>query len=445
MKKIVLLGVGPLPIENPTYIYSSSNRTWHLAKGLLDEGHRVHVVAFRPARTMDGVRIPDPELRSYSEGAFSLDSVDEIAHFWNDSFLRDRVLARKPDAVVGVNTFPATRAAETVPELPLWADLNGFHLGEFQIRAHSIGTDKDIPFGRRLELTALRRADVFSAASRRQRYAVIGDLAALGRLRGVTCGYEFVHVVPNGRDDLPPSEAESPLKTHSNEGDVAALWIGCYNYQFDVDTLFEGFERAMAKEPRLHFVSTGGRVDGHNEITFDRFKSRVDASPYRDRYRFLGWLDWPEFDSLMRTSAFGVTVDVPCYETEIGARNRLTEMTRVGLPAVTTFGPEIAEDLVAAGGGWGVPPNDPDALAEALLAAARNPEERRLRGERARRLFEERYTIPTSAAPLLRWARDPWTAPDKGLDPIDMNALIGANPTHPAPKRGGLWERIRGK
>lgn len=423
MAKVTLLGTGPLPIEESSYIYSSSNRTWQLARGLLDHGHRVHVIAFRPTRTREGQRIVDPDHRTYQEGSFTLDSVEEVLHFRNRDFMRERISSAGTELLVGVNSFPAAIAAGLELDLPFWADLNGFGMGEVQIRAHLTGRDDAILEGWREETRSLCRADVFSAASHPQRHALIGELASIGRLRAATCGYEFIHVIPVGREDLPPAPVECELRdTLGNEAFIA-LWVGCYNYQFDIDTLFKGLEMAMSANPHIHFASSGGRVDGHNETTFARFLDQVRQSRHHERYHFPGWLPWPEFDALLRAVDVGVSMDIPCYETELGARNRLTEMFRVGLPAVITSGPEIALDVSRGGAGWSVPPGDAEAFCQALLEAADNREECRRRGKTARAIFEKCYTLEASLAPFLKWADSPWVAPDRGLAP-----LINANP-----------------
>lgn len=417
-RKIAILGTGPLPIEGDSYIYSSSNRTWQIAKGLMESGHRVHVIAFRPTRTRNGERIVDEEHRRFTSGNLTHDSVEELRHFRDDSFLRERLADFGPDAVVGVNAFPAGRVGSLDLGIPFWADMNGFNMGEVQIRAHLTGNNAAISHGWIDELPALRKADAFSAASGPQRYALIGQLAALGRLRAETCAYEFVHVIPNGRENPPPSGAVCPLRNSLGSDAFLALWVGCYNFQFDTETLFEGMERAMAANPAIHFVSTGGQVDGHNEQSFAIFRGKAESSPYRDRFHFVGWLPWEDFDALMRASDVGVSMDIPCYETEIGARNRLTEMMRVGLPAINTIGPEIASDISRWDAGWIIEPRSAEAFASALLSAAALPEERRQRAANARKVFEERYTLAASLAPLLRWADNPTFAPDHDLSPL---------------------------
>lgn len=445
MKKILILGTGPLPIEQDSYMYSSSNRTWQIAKALLDRDFRVHVVSFRPTRTKDGIRINDPEHRRFEEGTLTLDSVEELTHFRDDGFLRSQAEEFGPEAIVGVNAFPAARAAALDLPVPFWADMNGFGMGEVQIRGRLTGSDEAVRQGWADELPALRSADRFSAASGPQRYALIGELAAIGRLRPVTCGYEFVSVIPEGREDPPPSGVRPKVMDMLPPDARVVLWVGCYNFQFDTETLFEGVSRAMDRDPLIHFVSTGGQVDGHNETSFARFVERVGANPHRDRFHFVGWLPWDEFDGLLRAAHVGVTLDIPCYETEIGARNRLTEMMRVGLPAISTLGPEISHDLLNDEAGWTVPFADAAALCGTLLDAVSDPVELRRRAGNARRVFEARYTLEAATRPLLDWAASPAFAPDHGLQPLlspEATAATGGAPIIPA---GNIVPGLRGR
>ena len=63
--------------------------------------------------------------------------------------------------------------------------------------------------------------------------------------------------------------------------------------------------------------------------------------------------------------------------------------------AVDAHGP--AEILDAGETGWLIPPDDRDALAEALVEAVNDPEERRRRGRNAREAALARYAWPALA------------------------------------------------
>ena len=75
----------------------------------------------------------------------------------------------------------------------------------------------------------------------------------------------------------------------------------------------------------------------------------------------------------------------------------LVEAMACGLPVVAAeaHGPS---EIVAAGTGWLVPPDDEDALADALVTAASDAEERRRRGARAYRHSHTHYRWPVIAA-----------------------------------------------
>ena len=75
----------------------------------------------------------------------------------------------------------------------------------------------------------------------------------------------------------------------------------------------------------------------------------------------------------------------------------LIEAMSCGLPVIAAEAPGPAE-IVAAGTGWLVPPDDEGALADALVSAASDAEERRRRGARAYRHSHDHYGWPLIAA-----------------------------------------------
>ncbi|MGH2451604.1 MAG: glycosyltransferase, partial [Candidatus Limnocylindria bacterium] len=74
----------------------------------------------------------------------------------------------------------------------------------------------------------------------------------------------------------------------------------------------------------------------------------------------------------------------------------LVEAMACGLPVVAAEAHGPAE-IVAAGTGWLVPPDDEEALADALVTAALDAEERRRRGARAYRHSHTHYGWPVIA------------------------------------------------
>jgi glycosyltransferase involved in cell wall biosynthesis len=75
----------------------------------------------------------------------------------------------------------------------------------------------------------------------------------------------------------------------------------------------------------------------------------------------------------------------------------LVEAMSCGLPVIAAAAPGPAE-IVAAGTGWLVPPDDEHALADALVTAASQAQKRRRRGARAYQHCHTHYGWPLIAA-----------------------------------------------
>jgi hypothetical protein len=106
-----------------------------------------------------------------------------------------------------------------------------------------------------------------------------------------------------------------------------------------------------------------------------------------------------------------VNVDKSCYETEFGARNRITDMLHVGLPVVSTRGSEVAEEVEQEGLGVVVPRADPSSLAEGILSMRDERVAGRFRA-RGRKYSRSRWVFGAAVAPMLEWVSAAALAPD---------------------------------
>lgn len=414
-KRILILGLGPLPLDNPDVLHGSCLRTWQLTKTLHDDGHDIHLVTFRVTGSRDAkVRSAQKEIRLERLRYISL-TEEEFVYL---PLIRQYYDAFHPDCVVGANTYPSSILAQIDPEVPFWADINGYFMGEAQAKAARYQDDHHVKYYWDLQLPALLTGDRFSVTSTPQKSALIGELDQAGRLNRYTFGYEFVSVIPTGREPWHKPDngatAQPQLRGRVVPPDAfLCLWLGGYNLWHDTETLFAGLERAMAQNQRVHFVSTGGALEGHDDYSFDRLRTRIEQSAHRERYHFVGWIPFDQVDALCRECDVGLNVDAMCYESLFGARNRITDMMRVGLPVITTIAAEISQVVAAEQCGFAVGVGDAEGLAEALLSAADHPEELVRRGERGQRYFERHYALVESGWPLREWvAGSPTKAPD---------------------------------
>ncbi len=411
MTKLLVLGHTPLPTE-PQRLQNAGNlRTWHLVKPLLDQGHEVRLVG---ARSQDSYpEGTDPQLERTEANLHYFSVEPELFH--DSSYLQEHHDEQQPDAVLGINTYPASRAVTIETDRPVWCDLNGWVMAEAQTKAATYGDDRYLSHFWNMEQAVLDRADVISTVSRAQQLATVGELATRGRLNRATVGYQFTHHIPNALSEGNYDHRFEVIRGKLVPPDAfVVLWVGGYNTWTDVDLLYRALETTMTQVEDIHFVSTGGAVKGHDDLTFQRFVDLLETSSISDRVHFVGWVPTEHVPSYYHEADLGINVDNRNYETLFGARNRLNDMLKVGLPILTTLGTEISLDLAASELALTVEIGDSDGFAERILWAHTNREQLQAKGRAAADFGAREYSYSRTTEPLVYWARRPQRAPDLG-------------------------------
>jgi len=437
MAKIYATGMGPLPWEHPKFLHGSCTRVWQLLRPILAAGHEVCLVAIRVFDPNAPKNLPDVEKQQKDNLTYYL--VDELKKFVHPEFHQPLIDSFRPDAVIGITT-PATGPLGFVnTDAPIWADIHGYVMGEAQLCARQHNDNRFIYHYWKRYHELVYRADCFSTTSHVQRHAMVGELGALGRLNRHTTGYEFVHSIPLGRvnEEVKPGEVRIRGRVVPQDAFIL-LWLGGYNDWCDPETLFHGLQRAMERNSRIHYVSTGGKIHGVNDVTFPRFQAMAEQSAHRDRFHFQGWIDSKDVPGYQLEADAGINVDRLCYESIYGARHRIVEMLRAGLPVLTTHITEISHQVEQAGAGLTSPVGDPEALAQNILHTAEHPRELIDMGVKAQQLFLEKLTDEITARPLLEWLNSPTHAPDWGKDiPRREDLLYERLAARP------LWQKIQ--
>ncbi|MFH1284673.1 MAG: glycosyltransferase [Candidatus Peregrinibacteria bacterium] len=452
MKKILLIGNSPLPDENTRSRPAAGLRTYQFLSPLIREGGTVirdsskaFSAAKRPDFSIRMINIAMPECYDTEVSRKEIRHSDKYSQFViskNDPGLKKHVQSLcdefQPDAIVSVNTYPSYIASQIDTRAPLWADLNGWIMAEAQAQAYKFDSNSYIPHYYKMEKNIIRRADKLSAVSDTQKYALLGELAMLGRLNRESFGYEFAAHIPNGTQFLPGekiSEGEPAVGDRAGmaaremlnkipDDAFAMLWLGGYNTWVDEITLFRGIEDAMRSCEKLYFVSTGGGIEGLDNKTFAKFMKMIEKSEYKERFIFLGWVETDAIPYIYRRADCGLNVDRKCIETLTGARNRLNEMMKFGLPVVTTLGSEISYEVVASGAGKGVESGKHESLTEAVVSiykewrggGERASVEFKEYGKNGQKYIEEKCNYDYLMKPLTRWLENPRPAPDRGVD-----------------------------
>jgi glycosyltransferase involved in cell wall biosynthesis len=421
MTNVLICGLCPLPFENTHKSFGPGIRTWQFAHALSRAGHRVDLLAMQVSDVYDGDESAPSEVR---EGV----TIHRLSE--PDFFDADRIAAHidrlRPDAVVGATVYGSNALAAIPPRVPFWADHFGHVMAEAQAKAQLEEQNWPLAYFWNLLEPTLRHADKISVVSNPQRWAAVGELGLAGRLTCETSGYEFTAVIPCAfmPRNATPTGAAIPDRvpgskvvrgTQVPEDAFVALWSGGYNVWSDVDTLFRGLESAMARSPRIHFVSTGGSIDGHDHASYERFRERVAGSEFRSRFHLQGWVAAELVASYEAEADLGVLTEAAIYEGQLGSKNRVVQWLGRGLPALYNRVGELGSLLADEDLGLTFEVGDAAAMAERIAWAAEHPEELAAMRRRAQDHVAARFSIEATTRELVAWAERPRRAPDAEL------------------------------
>ena len=453
MKRVLLVGNSPLPNDNVKSRPAAGLRTHQFLTPLLTD-HIVRLITIAMPECYEG-EVERKEIHHSEKFSQIIISKNDPGLIREVQALHDEF---RPDVIIGVNTYPSHVASQLKFDAPFWADLNGWIMAEGQAQAYKMGSNDYIPHYMKLEEPILEKADKISAVSDMEKYALIGELAGMGRLNKESFGYEFVEHIPNGTEWFNGElEGELDYKMPVPDDAFVLLWMGGYNTWVDEVLLFRGVEAAMEACPNLYYVSTGGEIAGLDNKTFAAFKTMIDQSEYKERFVFLGWVDTKEIPYIYKRADVGLNVDIKCTETVTGARNRINEMMKFGLPVITTLGSEISYEVGIAGAGIGVPSGKAPLLAEAIVKMFegwRGGGEHRTKefldiGQNAAAYIEQECNYQKTLAPLLKWIENPRPAPDRGVK-LDFGGMGVMKSAWKYLKANGvkkswdkLWQRLK--
>lgn len=414
MSKILVLGTGPLYSPDATQFCGQSLRTWHLTKPLRDAGHVVELVVI----PTEGF-VPDFEEEAQSR-RFETFNYTFLRSHAPDAVLPylEKAMGEKTyDALLGINPYSGYLLSQLPTTLPLWVDLMGHPMGEAQSKCRAHSDDQYLAHYWSRQRVILRRGDRFSASSHKQMYATLGELSTLGRLNQHTCATPFATMIPVTADEMflnmDLQFAEKQFRGPVFPEDAfAVLWTGGYNTWTDIKALAAALSLAMEQNPRLRFISTGGIIPGHDEITYPSFLEEMRRTGFLDRCHFLGWIEGEKLPHLYAECDLGLNLDALNYETLFGGRNRLTNLMAAGVPILTTLGTELSEIVAENRLGYTARIGKVQDYADLMHRAFKNPLERRQLASRARNYCRENFAPEAVTRALLKWAAEPQRAGD---------------------------------
>lgn len=211
-----------------------------------------------------------------------------------------------------------------------------------------------------------------------------------------------VWYIPNLVQLTAGSELESPLPGTPGSRIVCVANI---RPQKDHANLFEAMRIVLRNVPDAHVLLIGGYSD---KEYCDSTITRIAAMGLSNSVTYLGTR--PDVPAILRHCDIGVLGS----QSE-GLPLALLEYGISGLPSIATHVGQCPEVLDEGAAGILVPPSDPQALANALIAFLRSAEERKKYGDRLKARVAEQYGAPQIIDRICDVYRTVLKRPDRDL------------------------------
>ena len=454
MSRIFIAGMSPLPFENDRKVYGTGIRTWQFILPLLQRGHKICVCNyaipsaypgdFNSKYIKDFIYRDDLGHNKNFTGSNSSGKTGETEDdgplieegqsnpgynfeynilkkedFENIELLSGIFTEFKPDCVIGCTFYPSYIMSRLLNNnnniIPFWADLFGHVMAEAQARAYMDEDDACLFHYWNSEYNIISDADIFSCVSSRQKYALIGELGAAGRLNRHTSGYDFAGIIPCGipADGYRHTKNIIRGKYGVEDEDFVVLWTGGYNTWADVDTLFKGLVSAMEKNPRIKFVSTGGEIPEQDLKTYPYFLSMINGSFYKDRFIMKGWVPGEDVPNYYLEADVGINVDKDIYEVRLGSKNRILDWFRAGLCVLSSNVCELTDIMGKEKIGYTFKPYDYKDLSEKLIYLAGHRDEVAKTAGSGKEYALANFNFDKTTVQLQEWVEKPCFSPDR--------------------------------
>jgi glycosyltransferase involved in cell wall biosynthesis len=268
----------------------------------------------------------------------------------------------------------------------------------------------------------LTRADFFLCASERQRLFYLGQLTTLGRVNPATYANDphlerLISVAPFGLDDTQPvhiTDVVKGVRQGIGKKDKLLMWGGgLYNW-FDPLTLIRAVARMSARHPniRLLFMGTKHPVVEEMGIVTESLRLAQELDVINRSVFFNdSWVQFSERQNWLLEADAGVSTHMSHVETTFAFRTRILDYLWAGLPMVVTEGDSFAELVEEEGLGIVVPPQNVEALEQALERVLFDKKFIALTRSNVQRVRTE-FFWDKALAPLISFVQNPRHAAD---------------------------------
>lgn len=270
----------------------------------------------------------------------------------------------------------------------------------------------------------LKRGDFFICASDKQRDFWLGHLSALGRINPLTYDDDemlnsLISVVPFGISREPPKHSRAVLRdavSGISAADKILLWAGGLYPWLDPHSVVRAAALARDSVPELRLIFLAGR---NPSVAIPKMKVAEEVRSLAQELDILGthvflvenWVPYEQRQNYLLEADAGVSAHRAHLESTFSFRTRLLDYIWTALPMITTGGDSFSEVIEEESLGITVPPDDPDAMAAAMVRMLKE-EDFRLSCRARLEEVAPRYYWDEAARPLLEFCRSPRRAPD---------------------------------
>ena len=377
-------------------------RHHELARYFAKQGHRVTIIA-SPISYLTGksqrVKIPwmekqsDGELisivRAYTYPALHRSFAHRVISFF--SFMLSSF-------VIGLRVKDVDLVWGTSP--PIFQGLTAWMLARlkripllFEVRdlwpafAVAVGVLKSwllIGLSEWLESFLYRRADL----------VVVNSPGFIQHVQGR--GAHRVELVPNGTDTAmfsPQVDGSEFRKVHELEGKFVALYAGAHGMSNDLGVILTAARKILPRAD-IRLVLLG---DGKDKPALQERARREGLS----NVLFLPPIPKVEMPPALSAADGCIAILKPLEMYKTTYPNKVFDYMAAGKPVILAIDGVIRELVEKAGGGIYVPPGDPEALADAILRLADDPQLAQVLGRQARAYVETHFDRSALAARML--------------------------------------------
>lgn len=391
--------------------------------------------AWEIARAIAQYGFPVTLATPYS-GIIGADKVRVVEFSWDDPQSLE-VWIRDTDVVMAMGSV-LSRVIHLLGrplELPTIVDL--YDISEIEIALIQAVANPSFPLVDLLiaeTLAYLSNGDFFICATERQLDFWMGVLWMTGRLNPRTLTLNPEHWfarVPMGIPDNPPRPGGSVLKgviPGIGPQDKVVLWMGGIWEWTDPLTLAIAFERVLSQRKDIRLVF--GALQHYDPQIAPpmskaaRFLEQCRKSGWLGRFVFfLDWVPYERRDAYLLEADIGISLHEKSWENRYAIRARSLDYLWASLPCVLSAGDEMANLLASYDLAKVVPPGDPVAVADALLAWL-NDLPPRVDLEARLSALRESWRWSSLVRPIVEFLQQPRLAPDASVARNRVHGLI---------------------